>query len=167
MTQTPDAPGGSELPHSALVIPEWLWAGLLGGLAVAVVFWVRDLAVGELLHTPTVLGTALLEGVAAAREVEAAGGTAVVYHVLHVVAWVLTGFVAALLFRRAETDARQRWLPLAGLAIGLAAVGVADHWLASTALGRTPIWIGGIAGLAACGGFLAWRHPRALGGGGR
>ncbi len=149
----------ADTSRAILVIPEWAWAGLLGGLASALVFLIRDLAVGQYLYTPSVLGTAWVEGLNAAREVEASSGIAVVYHVIHFVAWFVLAFIANWIVRRADEDESKRWMPWAAFALALAAIGIGDRLLSTTLLGHTPIWVGGIAGLAACGGFLIWRHP--------
>jgi hypothetical protein len=49
------------------MLPEGLEAGLVGAFAVVAVYLMRDVATGEPLNTPSVLGTLLFEGLDAAR----------------------------------------------------------------------------------------------------
>jgi hypothetical protein len=150
---------GRKWLRSALVLPEWIEAGLAGAFAVIAVFFVRDAWFREPFYTPAVLGTLLVEGLDAARWATPAPGAAAAYNVIHFIAWIVMGLVASQLMRRAEDDPRLRWLPVAGLVVALLALAGADLVLRETPLVRTDAWMGGLAGLAAMGGFLAWRHP--------
>jgi hypothetical protein len=153
---------GRERARSSLVLPEWIEAGLLGGLAVAAVFLVRDALLGEPLHTPSVLGVLLFQGVEAARATTSAPGAAVAYHAIHFSVWVLIGLVGAQVVRRAEDEPGLWWLPLASLAVAVLVLVGLEGWVRETGLTRPRLWLGGLAGLAALGGFLLWRHPGAL-----
>jgi hypothetical protein len=149
--------------RSSLVLPEGLEAGLLGGLAVALVFFARDLASGEPIYTPSVLGTLVLRGVEAAREVRSAPGEAAAYHTLHFAVWVVLGFLASGLAGRAEGSPSLRGLVWACFAGALLVLVGLDFWVAETGIGRQHLWTGGLAGLASMAGFLVWRHPILLG----
>lgn len=153
--------------RSSLVLPEGLEAGLLGGLAVAAVFFVRDYASGEPTYTASVLGTLLLHGVDAARDVrnapESAAGEAAVYHTVHFVAWVVLGFLASGLASRADRNPSLRglvWACFAGSVLVLLGL---DAWVAEAGLARQYLWTGGVAGLASMAGYLIWRHPGLVG----
>jgi hypothetical protein len=145
-----------------LVLPEGLEAGLLGGLAVVLVYLVRDVWIGQPMHTPSVLGTLLLDGLEAARTVRFDGPAAIGYHAAHFAAWAALGFAASAVFALAEERPQLGWLPLAGLVLALLLLSVLDGLVGETLLARPHLWVGGIAGLAAMGAFLVWRHPDAL-----
>jgi len=51
-----------EAPRAPLVLPEGIEAGLIGGLAVAAVFFVRDAWIGDPMQTPSMLGALLVAG---------------------------------------------------------------------------------------------------------
>jgi len=147
--------------RSPLVLPEGVEAGLVGGLAVAAVFFMRDLWIGEPLHTPAVLGTLLMSGAAALRSQGPVAGAAAFYHGFHFLAWVALGFAGSALMARAERT-RTRWLPpLAGL-LALVPLAVLDVFVRTAELERMHLWLGGLAGIAAMGAFLVWRHPGAV-----
>ena len=147
--------------RSPLVLPEGVEAGLIGGLTVAAVFFVRDVWIGEPLHTPTLLGTLLMSGAAAVRAQGPVFGVAALYHIFHFGAWVALGFAGSALMARAERT-RTRWLPpLAGL-LALVPLAVLDVFVRTAQLERMHLWLGGLAGIVAMGAFLAWRHPGAV-----
>jgi hypothetical protein len=145
------------------VLPEGVEAGLVGGLAVALVFLARDAWLGSPLHTPSVLGALLFAGLDAAHEMRSDGGMAAAYNAVHFAAWVAFGFVGSWLLTRAEEE--DRWRPLAvGVLTGALLLAlVVGGTVGATPLGRTHLWAGAAAGLLAMGVFLAWRHPGVLG----
>ncbi len=145
-----------------LVLPEGLEAGLVGGFVVVAVYLARDVWIGEAMHTPSVLGAFLLDGVEAARSVRVDATAAVAYHVVHFAAWAVVGFVASALVQRADERRELAWLPLAGLVLGIVALVVIDDMVVETRLARPHLWAGGLAGLGATGAFLFWLHPDAL-----
>jgi hypothetical protein len=136
------------------VLPEGLEAGLAGALAVALVFLARDLWIGEPLHTPTVLGVLILQGAEAARETRSAPGAAALYNAVHFAVWTAAGFVSAWAAGRPQRGA----LIVVGMAWVVSAL-LLDALVAETGLGRSHLWLGGVAGTAAMGAYLAWRHP--------
>jgi hypothetical protein len=144
-----------------LVLPEWLEAGLVGACAVALLFFLLDSAAGDPLRTPAVLGTLVVRGFRS-DGTPVVPGAAVAYHFLHFAAWIGIGLVATRLVRRAEDRPTRRFGPLAGAALFLLALMLADLGLAGSALGRGRIALGGLVGVAAVAGFLLWRHPGAL-----
>ncbi len=147
--------------RAPLVLPEGIEAGLVGAVAVAAVFLVRDVWLGDPLRTPAVLGTLLLEGATAVRTQGPVAGAAVVYHAFHFLAWTALGFVGAALMARVERT-RARWLlPIAGL-LALVPLFAFDAYATTAHLERLHLWVGGLTGIVAMGAFLAWRHPDAL-----
>jgi hypothetical protein len=150
-----------ETPRSPLVLPEGIEAGLVGGLAVAGVFLVRDAWLGDPMRTPALLGTLLVGGAEAARTAAPAAGSAALYHAVHFFAWIALGFAASAVMRRAERGGA-RWLPALAVLVALLPLAALDLWVASAGIDRLHLWAGGLAGIAAMGVFLAWRHPGAL-----
>jgi hypothetical protein len=147
--------------RSPLVLPEGVEAGLIGGLAVAAVFFVHDAWVAQPMHTPALLGTLLLSGAAAARSQGPASGAAAAYHTLHFLAWVALGFAGSALMGYAERT-RTRWLPPLAALIAVVPLAVLDVFVRTAQLERMHLWLGGLAGILAMGAFLAWRHPGAV-----
>lgn len=150
-----------ETPRAPLVLPEGIEAGLIGGLAVAGVILARDAWLGDPMHTPALLGTLLVAGAEAARAAAPAAGSAALYHAVHFFAWVALGFAASASMRRAER-AGTRWLPPLGALVAILALAALDVWVVRAGIERLHLWAGGLAGIAAMGAFLAWRHPGAL-----
>jgi hypothetical protein len=147
--------------RSPLVLPEGVEAGLVGGLAVAAVFFLRDVWLGEPLHTPAVLGTLLLSGAAALRSQGPFSGAAAFYHGFHFLAWVALGFAGSTLMAFAERT-RTRWLPPLAALLALVPLAVLDVFVRTSELERMHLWLGGLTGVVAMGAFLAWRHPGAV-----
>ena len=147
--------------RSPLVLPEGVEAGLIGGLAVAAVFFVRDIWIGELLHTPSLLGTLLVSGADALRTHAPVVGAAALYHAFHFLAWVVLGFAGSALMAHAERT-RTRWLPPLAALLALVPLAVLDVYVRAAQLERMHLWLGGLAGILAMGAFLAWRHPGAV-----
>jgi hypothetical protein len=145
--------------RSPLVLPEGVEAGLIGGLTVAAAFFVRDVWIGEPMHTPSVLGTLLVSGADAARAPFA--GAAALYHTVHFLAWVALGFAGSALMVHAERT-RTRWLPPLAALLALVPLAVLDVFVRTAQLERLHLWLGGFAGILAMGAFLAWRHPGAV-----
>jgi hypothetical protein len=147
--------------RSPLVLPEGVEAGLIGGLAVAAVFFVRDVWIGEPLHTPSLLGTLLVSGADAVRTQAPVVGAAAFYHAFHFLAWVALGFAGSALMAHAERT-RARWLPPLAALLALVPLAVLDVYVRTGQLERVHLWLGGLAGILAMGAFLAWRHPGAV-----
>lgn len=161
------APEEPRIRHteSELVLPEGIEAGLVAGTAVVLAFGVRDFALGDWLHTPSVLGVLLFQGVQAARETISAPAYAGIYHVAHYVVWIALGFVGSALARRAERDPRQRLGLVALLALVVLPFLALEIAVPRTGLGRSHLTLGAGVGAVALGAYLVWRHPGVLRGG--
>lgn len=147
--------------RSPLALPEGLEAGLIGGLAVAAVFFVRDVWIGDPLHTPSVLGTLLVAGADAVRAQPPIAGAAALYHAFHFLAWVTLGFAGSALMAYAERTGT-RWLPPLAALLAVVPLAVLDVYVRTAQLERMHLWLGGLVGLFAMGAFLAWRYPGAV-----
>jgi hypothetical protein len=163
MRDSPRTPHpGRDRLRPTLILPEWMEAGMLGAVTVVLAFLIRDAWIGEPLHTPSVMGMLLVEGIEAARHTTSAPGAAALYNGVHFALWMLFGLAAARAMRAAEDDAAQRWMPVA---LGLASVAVLlgfEGVIRDTPLTRLHLWWGGVPGLLATGVFLIWRHPGAI-----
>ena len=150
-----------EVPRSPLVLPEGIEAGLIGGLAVAGVFLARDVWIGDPMLTPSLLGALLVSGGDATRAAVPAAGSAALYNAVHFFAWVALGFAASGLMSRAERTGA-RWLPPLAAVVAILPLAALDVLVRSAGPDRLHLWVGGLAGIAAMGAFLAWRHPGAV-----
>lgn len=134
-------------------------AGLLGGVSVVAVFTLGDLLFGELLRTPSVLGTLLFEGLEQARVAQPNLEVAIAYNGIHVLLWLAAGMAAAYLVQRVERAPRSWYLLFLGVVFLLTALLLLDATVLETGLGRLQLWLGGVLGIAAMSAFLLWRHP--------
>jgi len=84
------------------VVREGVVAGAIGAASVAVWFLVYDLAVGQPLHTPALLGAALLQGLRDPQHLHVTTNVVLGYTVLHGAAFVFFGILAAVLLALTE-----------------------------------------------------------------
>lgn len=161
-TAASPARGWRDVLREHRVLREGLMAGLLGAVAVAVLFFLVDLALGRLLFTPAALGSAVLFGVDDPALVQVTAATVLGYTVLHIIAFLGTGLVFAALVGTAD-DHPPVILGLAllfvtfeTLAIGVIAI------VASWLLDVVPWWSIALANLVAAvvmGAYLWKKHP--------
>ena len=85
------------------VLREGLITGFIGATAVAVWFLIVDAVAGHPLHTPNVLGTALLD-VFGPRGMEGVFAHVAIYTVFHYAAFALVGVLVAMIVHRAESQ---------------------------------------------------------------
>ena len=153
--------GRSLLGPWTRVLREGIVAGVIGAAVVAVWFLVYDTATGRPLHTPALLGAAILQGL---RDPDALGITpnvVVGYSVLHGAAFVLFGVLAAVLLAATERE------PLLLLAVFVlftcfevfffGAVMMMDEALIDS-LGWWTIFVGNILATIAMLGYFLARH---------
>jgi hypothetical protein len=146
------------------VIREGMVAGLIGAALVAVWFLTYDLFKGHPLRTPTLLGAAVFRGLTDPGTLERELGLVLGYTVLHGLAFVFFGVIAALLVVAAE---RQPIL-IVGLFMLFAAFEVFFFGLvtilAQSLLGALVWWNIFVGNLLAAAGMLAYffRAHRAL-----
>jgi hypothetical protein len=145
---------------SDLALPEGLEAGLVGGLAVVLVYLVPDWMSGDWLRTPALLGSLLLM----ASTQEAAlpqGGLAGIYSLVHFGAWAIAGFGASAVLRAAEGRDDLRHLPAVAFMAWITSAVMLDLWLAQEGLPVARLWAGTLIGALAFAAYLMWRHPSA------
>jgi hypothetical protein len=92
----------AQVQRSAL--REGVVAGFLGAAVVALWFLLYDLWRGRPLFTPALLGTTIFYGVSAPASVPVAAGPVIGYTILHVLAFVGIGIVAACMLVASERE---------------------------------------------------------------
>jgi len=113
------------MTQSGNVLTRGAIAGLLGAATVAVWFLALDVAAGHPFRTPAALGQALLHGGRVDGPVDITFGVVAAYTLVHVVAFILTGWVFA--FIAQQVQRRPSFVLLAGMTlIVLEAVGVVN-----------------------------------------
>ena len=145
------------------VVREGIVSGLIGAAVVAGWFLIFDLARGQPFFTPGALGSTLFLGADSMEAIRVDAVTVAGYTVLHVFAFVLTGFLAAGIVAAAE-----RTPPLILGAVLFFAVFEAFFMgtlamLAEFLLGALAWWTIALGNLLAAGamGYYLWRcHPK-------
>jgi hypothetical protein len=86
------------------ILREGIIAGVIGAVVVALWFFVFDLARGRPLLTPALLGSVVFHGVTTPIGVEPTFATVMGYTVIHVLAFVAFGIVAAAVIAASEQE---------------------------------------------------------------
>jgi hypothetical protein len=152
------------------IIREGFVAGILGAAAVALWFLFVDLVNGQAFFTPKMLGSALFWGLRDPTEMatvittgEQAFATLVGYTMVHVLAFVAVGIVAAAMAREVEMFPSTLFIVVVFFAIFEFGFYVIVAILAQPLLGRLAWWNVAIGNaIAAFGmGYYLWRmHPQ-------
>jgi VanZ family protein len=102
--RNPDV-GGNLLGSWSEVVSEGIVAGLIGGLTIAVWFFLFDVSAGQPFQTPAILGAAIVGNNGAAAMASVSPELVFIYTVLHFTAFMLFGIlVAALLAHLRRTE---------------------------------------------------------------
>jgi len=138
------------------LLREGVIGGLIGATMVAVWFLIYDAARGAPFRTPTLLGSAALQGVQNPQAVPVSTGLVVQYTVLHGVVFALVGILIAFLIVSAQRQpARLLMLVIALLCFEVFFLaGVV--WLARPVLDDVAWWAILLANVLAAGGMLAY-----------
>src|SRR5713101_1261356 len=141
---------------------EGVIAGLIGATLVAVWFLIYDAARGAPFRTPTLLGSAALQGVQNPQAVPVSPGLVVQYTVLHGVVFALVGILIAFLIASAQRQPARLLIAVLCFEVVFLAVVV---WLARPVLDDVAWWAILLANVLAAGGMLAYLFVghRALG----
>lgn len=135
---------------------EGVIAGLIGATLVAVWFLIYDAARGAPFRTPTLLGSAALQGVQNPQALPVSPGLVVQYTVLHGVVFALVGILIAFLIVSAQRQpARLLMLVIALLCFEVIFLAVVV-WLARPVLDDVAWWAILLANVLAAGGMLAY-----------
>lgn len=155
-------PSSSEPTGAKPVLPSGIEAGLVGGAAVAIVFFARDLFAGHPMRTPSVLGTLMLQGAEAARTVTYAPGAAIAYNAVHFAVWIFVGSIGIQLMRQVEASSANWYRPWVAASVLTIGCVLASARVSAAGLPQMHLWLGAVIGVAVMGWFLGWRHPRAM-----
>ncbi len=96
--------GREILGRHVAAVRDGVIAGFIGAGAVAFWFLLYDIAKGRPLRTPALLGAALFQGVIAPEAVQVNIAAVVGYTIVHVLAFVIFGIIAAFLVAAAERE---------------------------------------------------------------
>lgn len=151
------------MPEEQPVLRDGVIAGLIGAAVVAVWFLIFDIARGRPLLTPALLGSAVFQGITDPSQVIVSAGPILFYTLLHGVAFVGFGVVAASLILAAERE------PALLVAFAILFVGFEAFFIgAVAALGRSMlgalVWWAILAGNLLASVAMLWyffaRHRR-------
>jgi hypothetical protein len=138
------------------LLREGIIGGLIGATLVAVWFLIYDAARGAPFRTPTLLGSAALQGVQNPQAVPGSTGLVVQYTVLHGVAFALVGILIAFLIVSAQRQPGfLLMLVIALLCFEVFFLAVVV-WLARPVLDDVAWWAILLANVLAAGGMLAY-----------
>jgi hypothetical protein len=137
-------------------------AGLIGGVVIALWFFIFDAARGEPLKTPMILSSALLHG-AGHQTLTTAGWTLVgEYTIAHFIAFAIIGVVAALLMAAAEEHS-ELFGVLFLFTIGFEVFFIALVMLLGPAAQAAVLWwkgmVGNLMATIAMLAYFFWRQP--------
>jgi hypothetical protein len=145
---------------------EGLVAGLIGATSVAAFFFVVDVARGRPLLTPTILGTALLEGPAAVARPETIHvslGIVAFFTLVHFIAFAVIGRIASALLALGERYADASYGVFMLIVMSLYGFEAACSMFASDVVGALGAWEMFAANLLAVIGMTGYfwrRHPK-------
>jgi hypothetical protein len=145
------------------IVQEGTVAGLLGALVVAVWFLLFDVVRGEPFFTPGALGSAMFLGASSTGQVAISAWTVAGYTVIHVGAFVVTGFIAAAIATQAEETpplilgAILLFVAFEAFFLGLLAM-VAEFLLGP--LAWWTIAVGNVLATIVMGFYLWRKHPK-------
>jgi hypothetical protein len=145
------------------VVREGIITGLIGAGVVAVWFFLFDLLRGRPFFTPGALGSALFLGSSSVQSVSVTPGTVIGYTVMHVIAFVVTGFLAAAIVTAADETpplilgAVMFFAAFEAFFMGLLAM-VAEFLLG--ALAWWTIAVGNVLAALVMGWYLWMHHPK-------
>jgi hypothetical protein len=97
---------------SADILYDAFYSGGIGGSVVALFFLLVDLIQGQALFTPSLMGSVLFEGAAAADVVDVSLAAVAYYTLLHFVVFCVLGFIVAFLVHEVELHAKHPILVL-------------------------------------------------------
>jgi hypothetical protein len=145
------------------VVKEGIVTGLIGAGVVAVWFFLFDLLRGRPFFTPGALGSALFLGSSTVQSVIVSPGTVIGYTIMHVLAFAVTGFLAAAIVTAADETpplilgAVMFFAAFEAFFMGLLAM-VAEFLLGT--LAWWTIAVGNVLAAVVMGWYLWIHHPK-------
>ena len=151
------------MPRQSSLVRESIIAGALGAVAVAVWFLILDVINGRIFFTPAALGSAFFYQATGVDQVRINATTVIGYSVIHIVAFMIVGFLAARLMMGADREPRV--LLGAGVAFMVMEIATLSFLmlLATWLLDALSIWTVLVANVLAAGvmGYYLYRqHPQ-------
>jgi hypothetical protein len=149
--------------HEHSTLREGVVTGIVGAIIVGVWYFIVDVAGGQPLHTPNVLGKIFLRGDLTPTAGRIVPQAVIAYSVVHVVVFALVGIGLTLLVHLATRNAALRmgvWIGFV-IAFGLFAGHVYMLGLASGE--HFALWAvisGSVLGVLGMAGYLWRRHPQ-------
>jgi hypothetical protein len=145
------------------ILREGLVAGLIGAAAIAAWFLIVDTVAGTPFYTPSMLGSALFWGLRDPGAVSISFQTVAAYTMVHVIALVVVGTIAAAIACQVERAPSTLFLAIVLFAAHEFGFYIAVAVLAQPLLGALAWWNVAISNaIAAAGmGYYLWRqHPK-------
>ncbi len=145
------------------ILREGFLAGIIGATSVAAWFLIVDSIVSEPFFTPAMLGSALFWGESDPTQVAIAFPQVVGYTMVHVIAFLVVGMVAALLTYEIELFPTTLFLAVVAFAVFEVGFYVVLAVLATPILGALAWYNVAIGNAIAAGGmgYYLWRaHPK-------
>lgn len=159
---TPRRIGPAALRDHPLLL-RGLVVGLVGAGAVALWFFLLDIAAGEPFRTPAALGSALFLGARSPEEVRVSAGIVAAYTAVHLVAFWIVGVVLAAVARQVERTPRVFYVVILALviveAVSFAVLVAGAQWVLGT-LSIGAVGAGNLVAVAAMAGWLWWARPQ-------
>jgi len=159
------SPRAARANATSEVVLDGLFTGMIGALVVALWFLVLDLIGGHPLYTPALLGTLLLHGSEAARQVTIAPLEIAAYTAFHFVVFLLIGLVLSWMMNLFERFPIMFFVILVMfVCLQLAFFGL-NVALGARLMGQLPAWSVVVANLLAATGMVLYqwkRHPGVL-----
>lgn len=155
-------PIGFDVLRERPLVLRGLVTGLVGAGALALWFFLLDIAAGEPFRTPAALGSGLFLGAESPEEVQFGAGIVVAYTVVHVAAFWMVGVLLELVARQVERVPGLGYVVLLGLIILQAVSFGVLVAMAQWVLGALSLWAVGGGNLLAvlAMGVWIWRtHP--------
>lgn len=156
---------GGEAVEAAALYGEGIVAGTIGAATIAIWFLILDTLQGRPLHTPTILGAALVQrgqGLASPAQLPVAFEMVVFYTWVHWLVFCAIGGGAARLLRSAERDANLGFgivLLLVVFEFGFVVAAMLFAEPVLHALTWPAVLVGNLLAVAAMGWYFWRRHP--------
>lgn len=145
------------------VVREGFVAGLIGASAIALWFFIIDVALGRPFFTPAVLGSAVFLHITDPSQVQITFAPIIMYTMVHFLAFMLIGFFAALFVAGAERAPQTFFFVVVLFAIFEFGFIVMVWLVAQPLLGALAWWaiaIGNLIAALGMGLFLWLSHPK-------
>lgn len=164
---TNDIASRNVAPRSSVsdILLDGLFTGMIGALVVALWFLVLDLAAGQPLRTPALLGNVLLHGTAGSGIVTISALEVAAYSAFHFVTFIAVGVFLSYMMTLFERFPIMFFVLLVLFLCLQAGVFVLDAILGAQMINQLKPWtvvVGNLLAAAAMALFLWKRHPSVL-----